>query len=513
MSFPWLTALGVVPLIGAILVMAVPEARSKVAKQIALAVSLIPVVLIVIMATMFDTDQAGTRQFTESYTWIDPMGVKFALGANGLSFLLIAMAVILVPVVIAAGWYDADRKRDAEDSGPIGSVRGFFALILVLETFMIWIFAASDLFLFYILFEGMLIPVYFLIGRYGGPRRAYAAMKFLLYSLLGGLLMLASMIVIYVLSVQQFGKGTFDIDTLATLSYGEWQGRWLFLGFFIAFAIKAPMVPVHTWLPDTVAESTPGTSTLLVGVLDKVGTFGMLALCLPLFPEASGYFTPAIVTLAVISVIYGAILAIGQTDFYRFIGYTSVSHFGFIVLGIFVLTPQGISGAGLYMINHGFTTAGLFLIAGFLVQRRGTQRMGAYSGVTQRAPILAGTFLLVGLSALALPGLSSFVSEFLVFVGAFPGFRVAAVISVLGIILSSVYILLTVQRTMHGELAPGLEDTKDLNGRERWALVPVIAIIVALGFFPQPLLNVLNPVADQAITQVDAATSAEGVES
>jgi hypothetical protein len=235
-------------------------------------------------------------------------------------------------------------------------------------------------FLFYVFFEAMLIPVYFLIGRYGGPRRNYAAVKFLLYSLFGGLLMLAALIALYVVSADELGKGTFDFTALAGLDIPLETQKWLFAGFFLAFAIKAPLVPFHTWLPDAAAESTPGTAVLLVGVLDKVGTFGMLRYCLELFPEASTWATPVVIALAVISIIYGALLAIGQNDIKRLIAYTSVSHFGFIVLGVFVMTTQGQSGATLYMVNHGFSTAALFLIAGYMISRRGSRFIDDFGG-------------------------------------------------------------------------------------------------------------------------------------
>ena len=278
--------------------------------------------------------------------------------------------------------------------------------------------------------------------------------------------------------------------------------RLLFAGFFIAFAIKAPLWPVHTWLPDAAAESPPGGAVLLVGVLDKVGTFGMIRFCLPLFPDASQWATPVVITLAVIGILYGALLAIGQTDMKRLIAYTSISHFGFIVLGIFAMTSQGQSGATLYMVNHGFSTAALFLIAGFLISRRGSRLIADYGGVQRVAPMLAGTFLVAGLSSLALPGLSSFVSEFLVLVGTFSRYEEAAVIATGGIILASLYILLMYQRTMTGEPTEHTSRFADLSTREAWVVAPLIAVIIALGFFPKPLLDVINPAVDRTMQQV-----------
>jgi NADH-quinone oxidoreductase subunit M len=283
---------------------------------------------------------------------------------------------------------------------------------------------------------------------------------------------------------------------------GTGTERLLFMGFFIAFAIKAPLWPVHTWLPDAAAESPPGGAVLLVGVLDKVGTFGMIRFCLPLFPDASQWAAPVVVTLSVIGILYGALLAIGQTDIKRLIAYTSISHFGFIVLGIFAMTTQGQSGATLYMVNHGFSTAALFLIAGFLISRRGSRLIADYGGVQRVAPMLAGTFLVAGLSSLALPGLSSFVSEFLVLVGTFTRYEVAAVVATFGIILASLYILWMYQRTMHGEPNEHTSKLADLTSREAWVVAPLIAVIVALGFYPKPLLDVINPAVDRTMQQV-----------
>ena len=273
--------------------------------------------------------------------------------------------------------------------------------------------------LFYVLFEATLIPIYFLIGGFGGARRSYAAVKFLLYSLLGGLLMLASVIGLYVVSADSETGPTYLLSELSRMEMDQNVGRWLFLGFFIAFAIKAPMFPVHTWLPDAASEGTPGTSVLLVSILDKIGTFGMIRFCLGLFPEASQWATPVVVALAVVSVLYGALVAVGQDSIPRLIAYTSVSHFGFIVLGIFVMNTQGQTGSTLYMFNHGLSTAALFLVTGFLIQRRGSQLISDFGGVEKVAPVLAGVFLVAGLSSLSLPGLSPFISEFLVLVGTF----------------------------------------------------------------------------------------------
>jgi len=401
------------------------------------------------------------------------------------------MSVILAPIVVLAGWNEATGGR--------WSVKTFYILILVLETMMIGVFAATDVFLFYVFFEAMLIPVYFLIGGYGTGQRAQAAVKFLLYSLLGGLLMLASIIGLYVIAGTQVGH-TFDIGALSTLQISSSTQNWLFLGFFIAFAIKAPLWPFHTWLPDAADSATPGTSVLLLGVLDKVGTFGMIRYCLTLFPDATKTFTPVILVLSVISIIYGAFLAIGQRDVKRLIAFTSISHFGFITMGIFAMTSQGHSGATLYMFNHGFSTAALFLVAGWMASRRGSSTIADFGGLQRVTPVMAWSFFLAGMSSLALPGMSSFVSEFLVLVGTYTRYPVAAIIATFGIVLAALYILIPVQKALHGPTTAGNENLPDLNLREKIAIAPVIAVIIALGFFPSPLLNIINPAAQATIS-------------
>jgi NADH-quinone oxidoreductase subunit M len=410
---------------------------------------------------------------------------------------------VLVPVCVLAGWNEITDARG----------RHFFALILLLETFMIGVFVARDVFLFYVFFEAMLIPVYFLIGQFGGAQRRYAAVKFLLYSLLGGLVMLVAVIGLY--AQGKGGPQGFLTSNLTGLPFSsDLVERALFLGFFFAFAVKAPMWPVHTWLPDAAAEAPAGVAVLLVGVLDKVGTFGMLTLCLPLFPGASKWAAPVVLVLAVVSVIYGALLAIGQSDLKRLIAYTSISHFGFIVLGIFAFTSTGQAGSTLYMVNHGFSTAALFLVAGMVIARRGSQRIDDYGGLQRATPLLAGSFLVAGLSSLALPGLSSFVSEFLVLVGTFTRYPVAAVVATAGIILASLYILLTYQRMFTGPRLEFAAGWRDMDRREAWVVAPLIAVILALGVFPKPVLDVLNPAVGRTMEQTrstDPAPTVAGV--
>jgi len=491
----YLSSLLLLPLIGSAVIAALPAGRTLLAKQIALGTSVLTALLGIAMALQFDRT-LGTFQFVESHEWITSFGVKYGLGIDGTGLVLILMALILAPIVILASWNEGQGGRFSQ--------KAFFALLLVLETFMVGVFAATDVFLFYVFFEAMLIPVYFLIGSFGGPNRSYAAVKFLLYSLLGGLLMLAAVIGLYVLTKSQFGAPTFDVTELSALNIDQNLQRWLFLGFFIAFAIKAPMWPLHTWLPDAASAATPGTAILLIGVLDKVGTFGMIRYCLPLFPDAAHYFAPTIVVLAVISIIYGAILAIGQKDLKRLIAFTSISHFGFIVLGIFAMTSTAGAGATLYMFNHGFSTAALFMVAGWMISRRNSSKIADFGGLQRVTPVMAWMFFIAGMSSLALPGLSSFISEVLVLIGAYQTYPVAAIISTIAIVLAALYILIVVQRSLHGPISPGNESLPDLTTRERVAIAPVIAIIIFLGFVPSVLLNVINPTVSHTLMQVNA---------
>ncbi len=485
-----LTTLQLLPLFGAIVISVLPVSNAKLVKQVALAFSLLVTIVSVVMALGFKASESGL-QFTETRSWISAFNINYAVGIDGMALALILMTTILVPIVFLAGWNESENGR--------WSVKVFYILLLILETMMIGVFAATDVFLFYVIFEAMLLPVYFLIGGYGVGDRAAAAMKFLLYSLFGGLLMLAAVIGIYVISTNQ-GGGTFDIAKLSELTIDSNTQNWLFLGFFIAFAIKAPLWPFHTWLPTAAKSATAGTSTLLLGVLDKVGTYGMIRFCMSFFPDATKTFTPAIITLAVISILYGAFLAIGQKDINSLIAFTSISHFGFITLGIFALTSQGLTGAIFYMVNHGFSTAALFLTAGWMIKRRGSSQISDFGGLQRVTPILAWSFFLAGMSALALPGLSSFISEFLVLVGAFAKYPVAAILGTTGIILAALYVLIAVQKSLHGETPATSVGIPDLNLREKIAIAPVIAVLVVLGFYPKPVLNVINTTTQTVMT-------------
>ncbi|MET0953953.1 MAG: NADH-quinone oxidoreductase subunit M [Aeromicrobium sp.] len=489
-----LSILAATPIAGALLLAFLPRqsAPHHLAKIVALGVSLITLALSLVVLAKFDTE-AGGYQMTSTHEWIGIFGAHYAVGVNGIGITLILLTTILAPIVILAAF--GDRLPDPRN------INAYFAWMLAVEGLAIGAFAATDAFLFYVLFEATLVPLYFLIGSFGGPNRSYAAVKFLIYNLVGGLLMLASIVGLYVISARQ-GDPSYLLSDLQDLDLSTNAERLLFLGFFAAFAIKAPLWPLHTWLPDAAKESTPGTAVLMVSVVDKIGTFGMIRWCLGLFPGASDWASPVVIVLAVISIVYGALLAIGQDDIRRLVAFTSVSHFGFIILGIFAFTTTSMAGSTLYMFNHGLSTAALFLVTGVMIARRGSARISDFGGVQKIAPILSGVLLIAGLSSLSLPGLAPFVSEFLVLSGTFTRSIPAAAVATLGIVLAALYILIMYQRTMTGPLQPGNEGVTDLEPREIAALTPAIMLIIGLGFFPQPLLNAINPAIDEVVSHI-----------
>ncbi|KQU31565.1 NADH-quinone oxidoreductase subunit M [Rhodococcus sp. Leaf233] len=508
MTFPWLTVLWVLPILGAIVVALVPADRPTIARSVAVGFAAGTLAVSVVLAVAFDS--GGDRyQFLEDHSWIAAFGARYTLGLDGIGLVLVLLTTVLTPLLLVAGWHDGSRVAN------YGSRRvshTYMALILVVESMVLVSFLALDVLLFYIFFEAMLIPMYFLIGGFGGTERTRAAVKFLLYNLFGGLVMLAAVIGLYVVTARPdgpFDGGTFDLRAIADAASSGGLGvdpmvlNALFLGFMFAFAIKAPLWPFHTWLPDAAVQSTPATAVLMMSVVDKVGTFAMLRFCLELFPGSSQTFAPWIITLAVIGIVYGAILAIGQTDMMRLIAYTSISHFGFIILGIFAMTGQSQAGATLYMVNHGISTAALFLIAGFLVSRRGSRAIADYGGVQKVAPVLAGTFLISGLATLSLPGLAPFISEFLVLIGTFGRYGVAAIVATGALVLSAIYILWLYQRVMTGPVREGNEKISDLVPREALVVIPLLALLVVFGVYPKPALDIITPAVQSTI--VDSA--------
>lgn len=500
----WLTALWALPMVGGVMVILLPSAARDLVRWIALVTSLVVLALTVMLAVRFDP--AGPHyQFVENHRWIPSFGTGYILGLDGIALALVVLTAVLVPLLIVAGWGDGGEQNQT-----------YLALILAVQSMVLISLAALDILLFYVFFEAMLIPMYFLIGGFGADRRAAskAAVKFLLYNLFGGLIMLAAVIGLYVATAQSstLGGGTFDFRAIVSaVSTGQLHlspalANALFGGFMFAFAVKAPLWPLHRWLPDAAVQATPATAVLMMAVVDKVGTFGMLRYCLPLFPTAAVTFRPLIITLAVIGIVYGAIVAIGQTDVMRLISYTSISHFGFIILGIFVMTDQGQSGSTLYMVNHGISTAVLFLIAGFLVARRGSRNIADFGGVQKVAPVMAGCFLIAGLATLSLPGLAPFISEFLVLIGTFVHYPVFAGFAATALVLSAIYILWMYQRMMTGPVSVDNQKISDLVPRELAVVVPLIALLLVLGIYPKPALDVINPAVGHTLS-----STAEGL--
>ena len=490
MTFPWLTVLGLLPIVGGLLLL-LPMGKGA-ARWLGIAFALVTLALGFTVAGLF---YAG-NDLTVAVPWIRDIGAWWAHGLDGMGLAMVLMTVVLTPIVLLYEWSTGGGER--------WSPQVFFALVLILEGLSIYVFTATDVLLFYLFFEATLIPMYFLIAGFGGPRRNYAALKFLLFSLAGGLVMLASVIGLYAVSASA-GKPTYLLAELSTLGITGDLGRWLMVGFLVAFVVKAPMVPVHTWLPDAAEQSTPGTATLLVGILDKIGTFGMIRFCIGLFPEASQWVAPFMTWFAIVSIIYGALAAIGSKNLMRLIAYTSVSHFGFMVLGIYTFTTVSVTGSIFYMINHGFSIAALFLAVGYLVRRRGTADIEAFGGVQKVAPVAAGILLVSGLSSLALPGMSSFISEFQVLAGTWSRNPWLGGVAALGMVLSAVYVLRLYQRTMTGPVtdqADAAFTRRDLGGVEKAIMVPILGVLLFFGFVPQPAVALVEPTAKAVMQQV-----------
>ncbi|QPK82160.1 NADH-quinone oxidoreductase subunit M [Schaalia sp. ZJ405] len=504
-NIPWLTLLVALPAAGALILAIIPSIRRSSGNLLALAISVIELILAVVASIVsFDWSASGTYQMVESVPWIPQMGVSWALGVNALGLVMILLAVALVPLVLIAGLKDDGNSRDAG---------AYSALVLALEAFMVLIFAAFDVVVFYIAFEAMLVPLYLMIGRYGvgdAVKRRAAAMKFLLYSLAGGLVMLGGLVALWA-GAAEHSDTYFRLDSLASsapaLSGALQMG--VFVTFIVAFAIKAPMVPVHTWLPDTAEVARPGTSVLLVGVLDKIGTFGMITLCVRLFPDAATDARWVLVGLAVLSILWGAFAANGQDDIMRLVSYTSVSHFGFMVLGIFIGSEIALVGAMFYMVAHGVSIAAMFLLSGWLSSRGGTQDMREYSGMQRVTPVLAGLWLVSGLASVALPGLSGFVPEFLVLMGTWKVNVLVAVLAVLGVILAALYILTPYQRVFTGAPREDKIGLHDLSGREKTVMTPLIAAMLILGIWSAPLIGALTPIASDSVLSHDAGAQAQ----
>jgi NADH-quinone oxidoreductase subunit M len=487
-SFPWLSLLLVLPLAGAVTMYFVTESA---ARWIALAITLADLLVALPLWWLFDL-QASQMQFTEHVAWITAPPINYSLGLDGISLPLILMTVGIMPLCVLASW-----------NAITISIRGFMAVLLVMETAMVGVFVALDFVLFYVFWEAMLIPMYLLIGVWGGPNRLYAAIKFFLYTLAGSVLLLVAILVLYF-----YGGQTFDILALSQGTYPASLQIWLFLAFFAAFAVKVPMFPFHTWLPDAHVEAPTAGSVILASILLKMGTYGFLRFSLPMLPDASRAFTPMMVALSIIAIIYGAYMALAQVDLKKLIAYSSVSHMGFVTLGLFVLNQQGIEGAVLQMVNHGITTGGLFLCVGMIYERTHSRLIADNVGLAAPMPQYAVLLVIFALSSLGLPGTNSFVGEFLVLVGTFLWSKVATAFASLGVILAATNLLWMIQRVVFGVPSPHhLPKLKDLNQREFATLVPLALLVFWIGLYPNPLISrmhqsVTNTIASMSRTKV-----------
>jgi len=492
MGFPVLTALVVLPAIGAALVVAIPRTRPELVRVVGFTTSLAVLVVAGYTLYQFGTGTAGF-QFVSQHVWIKEWGISWHLGIDGISLFLVVLTAVLFPFALAG----ADPHHD---------VKAYTAWMLVLEAGCLGVFIALDLFLFFVFWEIVLVPMYFLIGGWGYERRVYAALKFFIYTASGSALMLVGILALVFIHAGHHPL-TFDLQTLAReQSFGESTARWLFAAFAISFAIKVPIFPLHTWLPDAHTEAPTAGSVILAGVLLKLGTYGFLRFGLYLFPKVSHDLAPLLLTLGVIGIIYGAIVAAVQRDLKRLIAYSSVAHLGFIILGTFALTTQGVQGGLLQMINHGLSTGALFLLVGMIYERRHTRQIADFGGLQKVAPVFAGVFMVIMLSSVGLPGLNGFVGEFLVLLGTFITRRWWAVVAATGVILAAVYLLWAYQRVFHG--VPEGENLKfpELKWKEGAVLAPVIALIVFLGVYPKPVLDRMAPSVRALVQRVDQRT-------
>jgi NADH-quinone oxidoreductase subunit M len=497
---PWLTLLIFFPLGAAALIALLPARAERAIRLWATLASLVEVALAVPLWWRLVPGDPGW-QFAEDRPWLPFLGASYSLGADGISVPLVLLTVILTAVAIV-GAFTAVEKRPRE----------FYALMLALESAMLGTFLARDLLLFYVFWEAMLIPMYLLIGVWGGPRRIYAAIKFFLYTMAGSVLMLVAILWLYFLNRSVTGEATFALDAFYRLPIPPATQVWLFLAFAVAFAIKVPMFPFHTWLPDAHVEAPTAGSVILAAILLKMGTYGFLRFALPLFPQATEQFTPWIVTLALVGIIYGALVAMVQPDLKKLVAYSSVSHLGFVMLGLFALNAQGLSGAMLQMINHGISTGALFLLVGVIYERRHTRLITDFGGLWKPLPVYAAVFLVVLLSSVGLPGTNGFVGEFLVLLGAFRTNPWWAAWAGTGVILSAVYMLWMFQRVMFGPVTHSEnEKLTDLSVRERLVFAPLLVLIFWLGVTPQPLIDRMQPTLDRtlALTRQRAAMSAQ----
>jgi NADH-quinone oxidoreductase subunit M len=496
-SFPILSYITFAPLIGVAILLFLNRERQELLRWVAIITMLVDFALSLVMFAWFDPT-SSVMQLMENRVWVRDWGISYKIGIDGISLFLVLLTTLLGPIVILASWKDITNR-----------VKEFLICLLVLQTGMIGVFVALDLFLFYVFWEVMLIPMYLLIGVWGNPaRKLYAAIKFVLYTMVGSLLMLVAILALYIMAGQG-GHYTFDLLKLYEFPVPVYAQYWMFLAFFLAFAIKVPMFPFHTWLPDAHTEAPTVGSVVLAAVLLKMGTYGFIRFAIPLFPNAALDAAWWIGLLAVIGIIYGAWVAMVQLDVKRLVAFSSVSHLGFCMLGMFALTMQGLQGSIVQMINHGLSTGALFLIVGMIYERRHTRLIAEFGGLSKVMPLFAVFFMIFTLSSVGLPGLNGFIGEFLILLGTFKVFPWYAVLAASGVIFAAVYMLWMFQRVMFGEVTnPKNKILKDMSPREVVVLVPLVIFVVWIGVYPNTFLKPMEPSVKSFIQQVEAKRAA-----
>jgi NADH-quinone oxidoreductase subunit M len=488
---PVLTALVLVPIVGLGILAFVDGSRERLIRRIVLAVSIVEFALSLLLWMRFDASSADF-QFVERYAWIPAFGIDYYIGVDGISLFLVVLTGFLTPLALLSSWESVHER-----------VKEFSMVVLALESAMIGVFVSLDLFLFYVFWDAMLIPMYFLIGIWGYDRRVYAAIKFIIYTMAGSVLMLIAILTLAYYHGAVTGAPSFDLLKLYALPLPGWLQFWGFLAFTIAFAIKVPLFPFHTWLPDAHVQAPTAGSVILAGVLLKMGTYGLVRFAFPLFPDAALYFAPYLATAAVIGIIYGALVAMVQPDLKKLVAYSSVSHLGFVALGISAMNVQGVQGAVYQMLNHGVSTGALFLIVGMLSDRRHTRLIAEFGGLKKVLPKLTTAFLIATLASIGLPGLNGFVGELLILVGAFRWDPRYAAVAAVGVLLSAVYMLWMFQRVNYGPVT-NEENAHlvDLTTRERWTLWPAIAMCIVMGVAPMLFLKTIEPSVTRLVDQV-----------
>jgi NADH-quinone oxidoreductase subunit M len=495
-----LSCILLIPLAGALIVVMLKKESATTIRATGLVSSLLAFAASVWLFLRFDGGNPG-MQFVEKYSWIPSLDVSYHLGVDGIALLLVVLTTFLTPIALLASW-DSINNR----------LKGFVAAMLLLEVGTLGVFMALDLFLFYVFWEFMLIPMYFIIGIWGGAERVYAAIKFFLYTMAGSLLMLVAIIWLGAYAARVGGQFTTNLLTLYTIapSIPMTIQSWMFLAFTLSFAIKVPIFPLHTWLPDAHVQAPTAGSVILAGVLLKMGTYGLVRFSLPLFPSATFAFLPYIAVLAVIGIVYGALVSMVQPDLKKLVAYSSVSHLGFVVLGILAITEEGMQGSVIQMVNHGLSTGALFLLVGMIYDRRHTRMIKDFGGIARIMPVYATFFMIVALSSAGLPGLNGFVGEFLILLGSFKSAALGspwyAIVGATGVIFAAVYLLWSYQRIFFGTVDnPENSKLVDLSVREWTVLVPVVVFIVWIGFFPGTFLEKSAASSKQLVERIESA--------